>query len=171
MFEGLRDPGIHLPPPDVPHPQREGNIFEDVQMRPNGERLEDHPQPPVLRLHVEIALLRGHRLVADPDLSVAEILEPRDHPERGRLSTSRRPQQGEALALFDRQIEVVDRGHLSQSPRGEFLRDVLQDNLAHETLLLSLVTNRSARLPSMMISMAIPDSAADWVMFPSALMA
>jgi hypothetical protein len=65
--------------------------------------LEHHRDVPLLRREVV------DDLVADPQLAVADLLEARDHAERGRLAAARRPDEDHQLAVLDREAQVEDR--------------------------------------------------------------
>ena len=53
---------------------------------------------------------RPHRWIS-PSL---RYLESGDHAQRGRLAAAAGTQEGEAFALFDGQIEIVDGGYRAQ---------------------------------------------------------
>ena len=46
--------------------------------------------------------------VADEDLAVGDVLEPREAAQRGGLAAARRADQDQELAVVDLQVEVVD---------------------------------------------------------------
>ena len=48
-------------------------------------------------------------LLADPQLAVGDLLEPGDHPQRGRLAAAGRPDEDDELAVLDLEAEVGDR--------------------------------------------------------------
>ncbi|GAB1362791.1 hypothetical protein MASR1M32_20270 [Rhodobacter sp.] len=50
----------------------------------------------------------GHVARPDPDPARADLLKPRDHPQRGRLAAARRPQKHHELPFRDGQGNVLD---------------------------------------------------------------
>jgi hypothetical protein len=66
--------------------------------------LEHHRDVPVLRLDV------GDVAVADEDAARVDVLEAREHAERGGLTTTGGADEDEELAVLDVQVERVDRG-------------------------------------------------------------
>ena len=65
----------------------------------------------VLEDHRDVALLRRQVVddaAADRDRAVGDLLEPRDHAQRGRLAAARRADEDEELAVADVEREVVD---------------------------------------------------------------
>ena len=87
--------------------------------------LEHHRDVAVLRLDVV------RRRVADPDRALGRILEPRDHPERGRLPAARRPEQHEELVVLDLEVEVAHRDDVAEA-----LRDVVEHDPSHRDVRL-----------------------------------
>ena len=90
--------------PSAPaQPQAEGDVVGDRQVRV--ERV-------VLEHHRDVALLRREVVddpAADRDRPVRDLLEPGDHPQRGRLAAARRADEHEELAVANLEREVVDR--------------------------------------------------------------
>lgn len=68
--------------------------------------LEHHGDVPVLGRQV------GDVAVTDADDAGVDVLEPREHPERGGLSAAGRADQDEELAVLDVDVERVDGGLL-----------------------------------------------------------
>ncbi len=48
-------------------------------------------------------------------IAVGRILEPGDHPQRGRLAAARRAEQHEELAVGDLERQVVDRDDVAEA--------------------------------------------------------
>ena len=64
-----------------------------------------------LEHHRDVAVARGDLvddLAADPQLAGRDVLEPRDHVQRGRLPATGRPDEDHELAVGDLQVEVLD---------------------------------------------------------------
>ena len=132
----------HLRLRHLAHAQREGHVFKDVHVRPYRERLEHHAQPALLRRHIQVLALDADGPAAQVDFAVAQILESGDHAQRGRLAAAAGTQEGEAFALFDGQIEIVDGGYRAQRFGGKLLGDVIENNLIHLLHLLPVLQNR-----------------------------
>jgi hypothetical protein len=82
--------------------------------------LEDHRDVAVLgRDVVDNAL-------ADPQRPAGDLLEPRDHPEGGRLAASGRPDQDHELAIADLDVHVLDGVEIAVE-----LVDVLERHVRH----------------------------------------
>ena len=47
-------------------------------------------------------------LAADLQLAVGDVLEPGDHPQRGRLPAARRADEDHELAVGDLEVQVLD---------------------------------------------------------------
>ena len=99
---------------------REGDVVEDGHVRVEGIALEHHRDVPVLRREVDDVF------AADCQGPAADLLEPRDHPERRRLSAARRADENQELAVGDCQRKILD--HL-MIPIG--LANLVQHNLGH----------------------------------------
>ena len=69
--------------------------------------LEDHGDVALGRLEV------GDVAVVEDDGAVAQPLQPGDAGERGALAAAGRPQQGQELAVGDRDVETVDGGDVA----------------------------------------------------------
>ena len=86
----------------------------------------------VLEHHGDVAFLRRHGVdhpVTDGDRAATDALETRDHPERGRLAATGRPDQDDELTVLDVEVEV---GH-GEGAVGVFLRHLIQHDLCHRT--------------------------------------
>ena len=85
-----------------------------------------------------------HVLAADAQGAAADLLEPRDHPQRRRLPASRRADEDQELAVVYRQAQILDR--LIAVPVG--LADPVQHDLGHyltPSVLRRTRTERRAR--------------------------
>ena len=58
----------------------------------------------------------GQVLAVDDDAAAVEPLEARENPQRRRLATTGRPQQGDELARLDGQREAVEGACLTEDP-------------------------------------------------------
>ena len=61
-----------------------------------------------------VLLRRREQTVANPNLTVGEILKPGDHAQGRCLAAARRAEHGEAAALFDLKIQMVDGSHVAE---------------------------------------------------------
>ena len=78
-------------------------LSRDVHVREEGVVLEDHR-------HVAVAGRQvGHVAVADATLPPVAVLQPGDRAQQGGLAAAGRAEQGEELAVGDRQVERVER--------------------------------------------------------------
>ncbi len=110
------------------------------QCRPLGRRHLARPQreldvPPHGHVRVERVALEHHRDVAVLGLDVVDdaladgdgarrgVLEPRDHPQRGRLAAARRAEEHEELLVGDVEGEHVDGGDVVEPLRHLIERD------------------------------------------------
>ena len=59
--------------------QREGNVIEDVHVRPYCEGLEHHSELSLFRWNVNILLAVGNQLVAQIDLAFSQVFETGNH--------------------------------------------------------------------------------------------
>ena len=84
--------------------QPELEVLADGHVRIERVVLEHHRDVPVLRRHVVDDPL------ADADLAAGDVLEPRDHPQRGRLAAARRPDEDHEFAVPDLEVQVLDDG-------------------------------------------------------------
>jgi len=86
----------------------EGDVLADGEVRKEGERLED--QPDVAVVGRDEGVRAGDDLVVDADDTPVGVVEAGEQAQRRRLAAARRTQQGEQLALVDRQRQLVDGG-------------------------------------------------------------
>ena len=59
--------------------QREGNVIEDVHVRPYGEGLEHHSELSLFRWNVNVLLAVGNQLVTQIDLAFSQVFETGNH--------------------------------------------------------------------------------------------
>ena len=64
-------------------------------------------------------------LVADLELALGDVLEPGDHPQRGRLAAARRADEDHELAVGDLEVQVLD----GLEAVGVALGDVLESDV------------------------------------------
>ena len=96
-----RDPVVDVLLRRLPQPQAERDVVRDRQVRVERVVLEDHRDVAILRREVV------HDALPDRDRPVADLLEARDHAQRGRLAAARRPDEDEELAVLDVEREVL----------------------------------------------------------------
>ena len=82
--------------------QAEGDVLVHRQMRVERVALEDHRDVSVARRHVI------DDPVADQEPAARDVLEPGDHPQRGRLAAARRADEDHELPVVDDEIHRVD---------------------------------------------------------------
>ena len=100
----LAHAAIDLAALDAAGPQRKRDVVEDGEMRIQRVVLKHHRDVAARRLELVDAA------IADPDLAAVERFEPGEQPQQRRLAAARRPEQHEALARFDDEVDVVDGG-------------------------------------------------------------
>ena len=81
-------PFLDLGLPHLPDLERKGDVVEDVQVRPDGEGLEDHPEVPLLGWQVVFLEAGGKDLPTDGDFPLVKVLETGDHPQGCRLAAA-----------------------------------------------------------------------------------
>ena len=86
----------------------EAHVGGHVEVREQRALLEDHADPPLLRLD-PVAVAR-HEAPADPHAPGVGALEARDHAQQRRLARAAGPEQRHQLAVPDAQAGPVDRG-------------------------------------------------------------
>jgi hypothetical protein len=104
--------------------QREGHVAEHRHMR---------VKRVVLEYHRNVAMRRRdaiHHLAVDGDLAPAQILEPGDHAQHGRLAAARRSDQHDELLVADLEVDVLDRMDLV-----ELLVEIANNDGRHEMVL------------------------------------
>ena len=89
--------------------QAEGHVLEHRHVRVERVVLEDHRDVAVLGLELV------DQALADPDLARRDLLEAGDHPQGRALAAARGADQHHELAIGDREVDAVDRGHAHHS--------------------------------------------------------
>ena len=84
--------------------QGEAHVVGHRHVRVERVVLEDHGNVTVLGGEV------GDIAVADPDPALVDLLEAREHAERGGLAAPGRADEDEELTVFDVDVQLVDRG-------------------------------------------------------------
>ena len=107
-----------LGPRDLLAPQAEFHVVDHIEMGEQRVGLEDRVDVSAVRREV------GDVPPGEVDGADARVLEPPDHPERGRLPAPRRPEQAEELAAPDIEGQVVDRCDLPEPLRHAVEADV-----------------------------------------------
>ncbi len=120
---------------NLAHAQAEGEVVVDRLVRIERVVLEDHGDVAVARREVV------DDPVADADLAVRDLLEPGDHPQRGRLAATGRPDQDHELALGDVEAEVAHGGHVVPVD----LRQVDEPDLGHQDFTAPAVSPNAMR--------------------------
>ncbi len=100
---GLVDPFCDLLARRPAHFEAERDVLAHGHMRVERVVLEDHRDVATLRIDV------SHVAIADQDGSVGHLLEPRDAAQQRRLSATGRADEHDEFAVFDQQIDSVDR--------------------------------------------------------------
>ena len=129
---GLLDALLDLLLRQLAQLQPEGEVVLDGHVRIERVALEDHRDVAVLRRQVV------DDLVADPDLAVADLLEPGQHAQRGRLAAAGRADEHHQLAVPDLEVEVVHRLRAV----GVDLRDRVVCDLRHARISFARSTPR-----------------------------
>ena len=103
----LADPLLDLGLGHLAELEAEGEVVADRHVRVERVALEHHGDVAVLRRDVV------DHLVADAQLALGDLLEPRDHPQAGGLPAPRRPDEHHELAVADLEVEVRYGGHVA----------------------------------------------------------
>jgi len=82
--------------------QCEAHVLAHGHVRVEGVVLEDHRDVAVFRRAVV------HLLAADLQLAFGDVLEPGDHPQRGRLAAARGADEDHELAVADLEVHLFD---------------------------------------------------------------
>ena len=101
----LEDLRVPLGLVDALELQREAHVVGHRHVRVERVVLEHHRDVPVLRRLVR------HVLARDPDLALVDVLETREHPQRGGLARPGRTHEDHELAVADVEVQGVHRGH------------------------------------------------------------
>ena len=104
--------------------QAEADILADRHVRPDGVALEDHRHAAPLRRHDGVG--GGEGVAVDLDRARRRRHEAGDHAQGRGLAAARGAEQGDELALLQRQVEVVDGVEAAEAAR-----KVAQDELGH----------------------------------------
>ena len=102
-------------------PEAERDVVVDRQVRVERVALEDHRDVAIARRDVVDDAL------ADPDDAFGDLLEPRDHAERGRLPAARRTDEHHELLVADLEVHP---GH-GAGPVRVFLADPVERHAGH----------------------------------------
>src|SRR4030095_10826682 len=115
-------------PIDLVHAGAELNVLRDGLVWKQGKVLEDHAEVALSWLDIV------DQAASDPDLARGGRLEASDHAQCRRLATTRGPYEHEKFALFDDEIQVLDR--FDAAPKG--LPQVSEFDAGHATYLLTI---------------------------------
>jgi hypothetical protein len=118
---GFVDPGLDLGFGKSLQAQAERHVFRYRHMRIKRVVLEHHGDVTILRWHVVDDIASNH------DVAVGDVLQPRDHPQRGRLAAARRPHQHDKLMVGDVEIDAAHRLDLVVA-----LDNLTQRHVSHE---------------------------------------
>ncbi len=103
--------------------QAEGDVLVDGEVRIERVALEHHG---------DVAVARGHVVddaVADHDAALADVLETREHAQRGRLPAARRADEHHELAVLDVEAHAVDGARAIRVD----LRNAVERHTGHRT--------------------------------------
>src|SRR6185437_11227623 len=100
-FGGAGDASGDLVALEAGDPEGERQVLLHRHLRVEGIGLEHHADAAIL------GLLPGDILAADEDLAAVDIEQPCDRVEQGRLAAARWPEQDEELAIFRRDVELL----------------------------------------------------------------
>ena len=149
---------LHLAPPraavDAADPEPVLDVPLGGHVRKQRVRLEHHPHVALVGWHAR------HVLAVDEDAPGVGPVEAGDEAERRRLAAPGGPEQGEELALREREIDPVERDHLA-----ELAPQLLQLDVGHQwpppaPTGLPRPTSRSASIASQVMPKLISDTAA-----------
>ena len=104
----LADPAGNLDLSQLADLQREGDVLEHGQMRPDGIGLEHHADVALVRRHRHALRRIEHDAAADLDVPRIGGLEAGDAPQRRRLAAARGAEQADELAVGGNEAHVVD---------------------------------------------------------------
>ena len=112
---------------DVPHAQGIGDVVEHRHVRPDRVGLEHHAELAQVGRHEQAGRRIAHHAAADHDPSRCRAA-PGPPPSASVvvLPQPDGPEQGDELAVLDRQIDAVDRLHLGEVPA-----DLVQGDAGH----------------------------------------
>ena len=101
-FERFLEPAANLVFVLASHAQREGDVLRDAHVREQRIALENGMHGPFLGRN------SGQRFAVEEQGARVGFVETGDHAQQRRLAAARRAEQGEELAGFDRQRDVID---------------------------------------------------------------
>ena len=138
---------------DPADPQREQHVLQHRHVREQRIGLEDQPDVALLRRRV------GHVAAADEDAARRRPVEAGDQRQQRRLARAARPQDGDELALGDRQVDIVGRRDGAVA-----LAHALEADIAHPSV--AMARSAAARVSSMIASSCAVDRnhLATWLM-------
>ena len=102
---------------DAAHFQPERDILPDRHQGKQRKVLEDKRGGALVRA------LAAHILAADADDTFGWLVEPRNHPQDGGLTASRRPKEREELSGLDVDVYIVDGAEISEVAHDIFKLD------------------------------------------------
>src|SRR5215470_3410099 len=117
----LRQARLHLS-------QGKGDVFKDIQMRPNGIGLKDHADVSFVRRYDNLRRRREDQVIADKDFSLVWCLQTGHRSQGGSFAAAARAEQRMELTLLDFQVDTADRVH---TPLVGLVVDVKIANLDH----------------------------------------
>jgi hypothetical protein len=117
----LLDLALDLLLRDLRELQREAHVVAHGHVRIERVVLEDHRDVAVAGREVV------DDAVADQQLALGDVLQPRDHPQRGRLPAARRADEDHELAVLDLEVHVLD----GLGAVRVALRDVVELDVGH----------------------------------------
>jgi len=114
-FQCLSHPLFDLRPwyPESAMYQREGDVFEDRHVRPDGVRLEYHTDAALVRRNCHPLTPRKNQPFPDVYFPTVRSFQPRHAPQRSRLPAARRAKQGQEGAFGDFKTDSPDCRHRS----------------------------------------------------------
>ena len=118
---GALDLLVDLALVDLRELQREAHVLAHGHVRIQRVVLEDHRDVAIARRQVV------DDLVADQQLTLRDVLQAGDHPQRGRLAAARRADEDHELAVLDVEVHVLD----GLGAVGVALGDVVQLDVGH----------------------------------------
>src|SRR5229473_3898869 len=117
QVSGLPHLLLDLDPRCPLEPQREGDVFEEDEVRVERVRLEDHPHVAIARVQMLDAAF------AKVDLTRSGLIDTGDHQQRRSLPASGGTEEGNHFARADVQIQRSERYDLAEMLRQPFQAD------------------------------------------------
>ena len=106
--QGLADAAGDLGPRQLADLQREGDVLEHAQVRPDGVGLEHHAEVALVRRHRHGLGGIEHHAAADLDAAGVGRLQAGDAAQRRGLAAAGGPEQADELAVGGDEAHVVD---------------------------------------------------------------